>query len=194
MDADEKQFAVIYPKLKEHGEQGLPILIGEIEKKVPAKLPSSDAKRETLAKRQANAAVALLRMDRPEKVWPLLKHGPDPRVRSYLIHRLGPLRGDAGVIIRRFAEEPNITIRRALHGNLYTWCQEAWDRPNGGDTSDDTEDRLVVASTNPRVLRGGSFLYPAANVRSASRYGSVPTRFEALVYSAAAFSHMPSLA
>ena len=24
MDADEKQFAVIYPKLKEHGEEGLP--------------------------------------------------------------------------------------------------------------------------------------------------------------------------
>ena len=50
---------------------------------------------EKLAKRQANAAVALLRMNQPAKVWPLLKHSPDPRVRSYLIHRLSPLGADA---------------------------------------------------------------------------------------------------
>ena len=60
MDADDKQFAVIYPKFKEQGEQGLPVLIGEIDKKLPPDLPSSDEKREKLAKRQANAAVALL--------------------------------------------------------------------------------------------------------------------------------------
>ncbi len=90
MDADEKQFAVIYPKFKDRGEQGLPLLTGEIDKKLPSDLPSSDDKREKLAKRQANAAVALLRMNQPEKVWPLLKHSPDPRVRSYLIHRLSP--------------------------------------------------------------------------------------------------------
>ena len=76
MDADEKQFAVIYPKFKERGEQGLPVLTGEIDKKPAADLPSSDGKREELAKRQANAAVALLRMDRPEKVWPLLEAQP----------------------------------------------------------------------------------------------------------------------
>jgi hypothetical protein len=91
LDADEKQFAVIYPKIKEAGEEGLPLLTGEINKKLPSDLPSSDAKREKLAKRQANAAVALLRMNQTEEVWPLLKHGPDPRVRSYLIHRLGPV-------------------------------------------------------------------------------------------------------
>ena len=44
MDADEKQFAVIYPKFKEHGEQGLPVLTGEIDKKLPSDLPSSDEK------------------------------------------------------------------------------------------------------------------------------------------------------
>ena len=101
MDADDKQFAVIYPKFKDRGEQGLPLLTGEIDKKLPADLPSSDDKRETLAKRQANAAVALLRMNQPEKVWPLLKHSPDPRVRSYLIHRLSPLGADAEALIKR---------------------------------------------------------------------------------------------
>jgi serine/threonine protein kinase/formylglycine-generating enzyme required for sulfatase activity len=66
------------------------------------------------AKRQANAAVALWMMNQPERVWPLLKHSPDPTVRSYLIHRLGPLRADAGAIIKRLDEEPDITVRRAL--------------------------------------------------------------------------------
>ena len=114
MDADEWQFAVIYPKFKDRGEQGLPVLTGEIDKKLPPDLPSSDEHREKLAKRQANAAVALLRMNQPAKVWPLLQHSPDPRVRSYLIHRLSPLGADARAIVIRLEQESNITIRRAL--------------------------------------------------------------------------------
>ena len=47
--------------------------------------------KDRLARRQANAAVALLRLEREHKVWPMLQHRPDPRTRSYLIHRLGPL-------------------------------------------------------------------------------------------------------
>jgi hypothetical protein len=89
MNADDKQFAAIYPKFKEQGERGLPVLTGEVDRK-PLAGAKDDAK-EKLAKRQANAAAALLRMNQPEKVWPMLKHGPDPRARSYLIHRLGPL-------------------------------------------------------------------------------------------------------
>jgi formylglycine-generating enzyme required for sulfatase activity len=77
-------------------------------------LPSSDDKRETLAKRQANAAVALLKINQPVKVWPLFKHSDDPRVRSHLIHRLSPLGADAQAIIRRLDQEPEISIRRAL--------------------------------------------------------------------------------
>jgi formylglycine-generating enzyme required for sulfatase activity len=117
MDADEKQFAVLYPKMQERGEQGLPLLTGEIDKALSADLPPSDGKREKLAKRQANAAVALLKMGRPERVWPLLKRGKepdDPRVRSYLIDRFGPLGADAGAIIKRLDAEPDLTIRWAL--------------------------------------------------------------------------------
>jgi eukaryotic-like serine/threonine-protein kinase len=114
MDADEKQFAIIYPKFKDRGEQGLPLLTGEIDKKLPADLASSDDEREKLAKRQGNAAVALFRMNQPAKVWPLLKHSPDPRVRTYLIHRLSPLGADAGAIVKQLDSESDLTIRRAL--------------------------------------------------------------------------------
>jgi formylglycine-generating enzyme required for sulfatase activity len=69
---------------------------------------------EKLAKRQANAAVALLRMNQPAKVWPLLAHSPDPRVRSYLTHRLSSLGADAGAILKQLDLESDVTIRRAL--------------------------------------------------------------------------------
>jgi eukaryotic-like serine/threonine-protein kinase len=114
LDADEKQFVVLYPKLQQRSDVGFPILTSEIERALPAELPSSDENREKLAKRQANAAVALLRLNQPGKVWPLLKHHPDPRVRSYLIHRQGPMGADAALLVKRLDEEPDLTIRRAL--------------------------------------------------------------------------------
>jgi formylglycine-generating enzyme required for sulfatase activity len=126
MDADDKQFAVLYAKFKEQGERGLPVLTSEVGRKL-----SSDAKDETkekLAKRQANAAVALLRMNQPAKVWPLLKRSAepdDPRVRSYLIHHLSPQGADAGAIIQRLDEEPNVTIRRALLLSLGEFDEKA---------------------------------------------------------------------
>jgi hypothetical protein len=117
MDADEKQFAVIYAKLKEPGEKSGMLFTGEIDKKLPAGLPSSDEKREKLAKRQANAGVALFRMNQADKVWPLLRRDDqpeDPRLRSYLINRLSPLGADPEAIIKKLDEEPDVTIRRAL--------------------------------------------------------------------------------
>jgi serine/threonine protein kinase/formylglycine-generating enzyme required for sulfatase activity len=114
MDADEKQFAVIYSKLKDRADQVVPLLTAVIDTKLPADLPSSDAKRETLARRQANAAVALVRMNQPAKVWPLLQHSPDPRLRSYLIHRLSPLGAEAGAIVKQLDIESDLTRQRAL--------------------------------------------------------------------------------
>src|SRR5262249_15560631 len=130
LDADEKQFAVLYPKLKERGERGLPLLLAEIDRTLPADLPSSDPQREWLAKRQANAVVALLRMNQPAKVWPLLKHSPDPRVRSYLIHRFGPLGADPQPIPARLPHQADVSVRRALLLCLGEFGEAAW--PPGG--------------------------------------------------------------
>ena len=112
MEADAKQFAEIFPKFEEQAERGLPSLIGELDRKVT--LDADDVAKEKLAKRQANAAVALMKLGQPEKVLPLLKHSPDPRVRSYLIHRFAPFGADPNVLIKRLDDEPEITIRRAL--------------------------------------------------------------------------------
>jgi hypothetical protein len=58
MDADEKQFAVFYPLVEEHGEACTTEFQGEIGKEAGPK-----ATTERQAKRQANAAVALARLD-----------------------------------------------------------------------------------------------------------------------------------
>ena len=70
--------------------------------------------KEALAKRLANAAVALLRLGQASSVWTLLKHSPDPRLRSYLIHRLSPLGADPQSVAGRLEEEQEVSIRRAL--------------------------------------------------------------------------------
>jgi formylglycine-generating enzyme required for sulfatase activity len=73
-----------------------------------------EAAKERLAKRQANAAVALLRLGQEARVWPQLRHQPDPRGRSYLIERLSPLQADPRRLIERLDHEPDVSVRRAL--------------------------------------------------------------------------------
>ena len=102
--------------------------------------------KEKLAKRQANAAVALLKMDRPEKVWPLLKHSPDPRVRSYLIHRFGPLGADARAIVKRLDEEPDVAIKRALILSLGEFEEKQWTADEGNELMDNMREIYRIAA------------------------------------------------
>ena len=111
-DGTEPQFRVIYDKLSGHREQAITLAETEIALK-PGDEASEDDK-EILAQRQANAAVMLLRLGQADAVWPLLKHSPDPRVRSYIIHRLPPLGASPQAIVQYLEEEPEVSIRRAL--------------------------------------------------------------------------------
>jgi eukaryotic-like serine/threonine-protein kinase len=125
MDAgDQQPFAALLAKVKEQGETGLAFLQAEIDRKL-ADARDEPAK-EALAKRQANAAVALVLLDRPGKVWTLLEQSPDPRVRSYLIHRLGPWGVDVSLITRRLGQEPEVTARRALILSLGAFGNNDW--------------------------------------------------------------------
>jgi serine/threonine protein kinase/formylglycine-generating enzyme required for sulfatase activity len=73
-----------------------------------------DAAQEDRARRQAQVAVALLGFGEGERVWPLLRHREDPRVRSHLVHRLAPLKSDPQALIDRLKDEPDVSARRAL--------------------------------------------------------------------------------
>jgi formylglycine-generating enzyme required for sulfatase activity len=73
-------------------------------------------------------------MGQAEILWTLLKHSPDPSLRSYLVHRLGPLGVDPGLLIARLDREADVSIRRALilslgeyaEGRLSTTERDAW--------------------------------------------------------------------
>ena len=73
-------------------------------------------------------------MGRTEKSWSLLKHSPDPSLRSYLVHRLGPLGVEPGLLIAKLDQESDVSIRRALilslgeyeEGRLSTTERDDW--------------------------------------------------------------------
>ncbi len=133
MDADERQFATIFAKFEKHLEKAGAALDAEINRILPPE--TDDPIKEKLAKRQATAAVALLRLGYPDKVWQLLKYNPeyhpendpdaqDPRVRSYLIHRFSPLGADLRLIEKQLDEDLDLSIKRALLLSLGEFNQQ----------------------------------------------------------------------
>jgi formylglycine-generating enzyme required for sulfatase activity len=111
-DSNEQQFGTIFDKLTAHQQQAIELGNAEVARTFAE--DAAEADRAALAVRQANTAVLLLRMNAADQVWPLLKHSPDPRVRSYIIHWLSPRGGDAQTIIVRYEQETDVTIKRAL--------------------------------------------------------------------------------
>ena len=122
MDGDESQFAALFPQVAAERSSAVPTLLEELDKQLSSD-PNAVAN-ERLAKRQANAAAALLRLDETRSVWPLLRHPAqpqaaalgmsDPRARSYLVHRLASLGADPVALAQRLAQEPELSARRAL--------------------------------------------------------------------------------
>jgi serine/threonine protein kinase/formylglycine-generating enzyme required for sulfatase activity len=76
----------------------------------------AEEKKDDLAARKANAAVALLRLDQPRRVWPLLQHNSDPRLRSWLIHRFAALGADPARLIDRLHSSDEAERNRAPEG------------------------------------------------------------------------------
>ncbi len=71
--------------------------------------------KDRLAERQARAAIALVRLDKAEEVWPLLRHSADPRLRSFIVNWLSPLGADARAIAAEL-DRPDSSPRPAERG------------------------------------------------------------------------------
>jgi serine/threonine protein kinase/formylglycine-generating enzyme required for sulfatase activity len=94
----------------------MPDAYARLEKQLaeqPTPAASAEAKL-ALTKRRANVGVGLLLMGRGEKVWPLLKHSPDPTLRSFLIGRLGAGGADPRTLTARLDHEPDVSVKRAI--------------------------------------------------------------------------------
>ncbi len=74
----------------------------------------SENDQDTLASRQANAALGLLRMGHADIVWPLLRHSPDPSLRTYIFSRFSTTRVSPSTIAERLPVETDLSIQRAL--------------------------------------------------------------------------------
>jgi eukaryotic-like serine/threonine-protein kinase len=85
--------------------------LGSLEARLTALQNGGDPER---AKSVASLAAALLALGTGEPVWPLLRHRPDPTVRSYLIERLAASGVDPADLVRRFRRESDVSARRAL--------------------------------------------------------------------------------
>ena len=109
--AERRQYAQAFEALKtlQDADQHLAAVLEETWSE-----ETPENEKERTAKRQANAAVALLKLRKPGAVWPLLKHSPDPRTRSYIIHSAAELDVDPQLFVSQFDTESDITIRRAL--------------------------------------------------------------------------------
>jgi hypothetical protein len=96
MDAGPKSYAILFPVVQRQAAQALVALRAELARPPIAgeDKPGADPLKDMLAERQARAAVALIHLGHVDKVWPLLRHSADPRLRSFIVNWLSPLGAD----------------------------------------------------------------------------------------------------
>ena len=112
LEADSaSEYRPLLRSLKNHGSSAFPTLIACRDG-----LPDADPEDDATAnlKRRANAAICLLNLDQPPGFWPLLKHSPDPSLRSFLIDRPARLGADAELLANRVHIENDHGVLQAL--------------------------------------------------------------------------------
>jgi hypothetical protein len=93
------------------GVQGVAALTATLKQPLPPL--GAVAERDAVAKRQAEAAIALLRLGHEDAVWPFLRQSSDNSRRTYLTRLLGQGNVESRVIIRRLMSEHDLSARRA---------------------------------------------------------------------------------
>ncbi len=119
LDGPPEDLRALAPLLQER----VPKLLNRLE----AEVDSRPTEGEADDIRRANAALALITLGRDEPGYRLFRFGPDPQVRTFLIHRLGRAAIALRSIFERLRREPDVTIRRALILALGEVPDAAWD-------------------------------------------------------------------
>ncbi len=96
MIADPQSYNTLFAVAVRQPQKMMPLFQAELAQTASTSTDATQAEaaKETLAERQARAAVALIRMGKANDVWPLLGHSPDPRVRSFIVNLVKPLLTD----------------------------------------------------------------------------------------------------
>jgi formylglycine-generating enzyme required for sulfatase activity len=73
------------------------------------------------------------------------------------------------------SKKPNDLGLFDTHGNIWCWCLDRYQAyPQGEGVVEDNEDSLIINNQQSRVMRGGSFIDRAVNLRSADRHWYAP--------------------
>jgi serine/threonine protein kinase/formylglycine-generating enzyme required for sulfatase activity len=119
---DPKVFATFFAKYQAFNKQALEKLQQELIVKVPEFAPDNetDPKRLAAIERQANAAVALLRLEDPKPVYDFLTVDRDPEALSQFIYRIRGRQVSPSLLIKSFNElhaqsVPDDSTKRQQH-------------------------------------------------------------------------------
>jgi eukaryotic-like serine/threonine-protein kinase len=113
ISASPTQLAEIILALQKRPEEAGPLLEAAFEAET-APAGASERVRDRHATRRAAAAVALLGIGRGDRAFAALKGGPDPRVRTYLIHRFDQVRIAPEWLFRELEAQGDPSIQQAL--------------------------------------------------------------------------------
>jgi formylglycine-generating enzyme required for sulfatase activity len=122
VSGDPKVFATFFAKYKAFNKQALEKLQQELFSKVPEFEPANETNPERRAaiERQANAAVALLRLEDPKPVYEFLTVDRDPEALSQFIYRIRGREVSSSLLIKSFNElqaqsVPDDSTKRQQH-------------------------------------------------------------------------------
>src|SRR5262249_15971392 len=101
--AGPKSYKILFPVADRPAAKVGPLFQAELEGFAGGKGEDSEQFKEPLAERQARAAIALIRLKHDQKVWPLLQHRADPRLRSFIVNWLNPLGADPKAVAAALA-------------------------------------------------------------------------------------------
>ncbi len=110
--ADARQFPIVFAKARDHPGAAVRSMKNELGKKAPLK--SIYKQKDELAGRQANALITLAMLGQTDRLWPALRQSPEPRLRTYLIERMGRLGVDFKLLASHLFEEQEPSIRAAI--------------------------------------------------------------------------------
>jgi serine/threonine protein kinase/formylglycine-generating enzyme required for sulfatase activity len=110
LDAGPRPFSSLWTALAAYPERTAAVMRAVVD----ATSPVSSAESERSAPRKAVAAIALLRLGEPGPAWTMLRSGPDPMVRTWLIERLRPWGASQEILADRLSAEVDATARQAI--------------------------------------------------------------------------------
>jgi formylglycine-generating enzyme required for sulfatase activity len=117
LDSEPWQFSVLMPVIEDRHRATTVDFLGKFLASDGATSVTSVSV-DTLAKRRANAAIALIQLDAAEAAWPILALSSDASARSYFIDRFAQAGSSARRIISRIQSENDVGVRRALYLTL----------------------------------------------------------------------------